>query len=177
MSPYVWELAVIAIFILLSCVTLVRNKTLLINEYVHDDAIDILANTETWLKRGGDSAFITELTSSWNILMKQLASPCFKHMELLRVRLMGKLHYKIMPSRCLRCVPSTCVNQELGHIHWLHDRIRNFFQWNYPLCCASSSCRCSLIEVGGTNAKFLELFFCVEAAGLVPTVNTASGPK
>ena len=54
----------IAIFILLSCVTLVRNKTLLINEYVHDDAIDILANTETWLKRGGDSAFITELTSS-----------------------------------------------------------------------------------------------------------------
>ena len=33
------------------------------------------------------------------------------------------------------------------------------------------------MEVGGTNAKFLELFFCVEAAGLVPTVNTASGPK
>ena len=49
MSPYVREVAVIAIFILLSCVTLVRNKTLLINEYVHDDAIDILANTETWL--------------------------------------------------------------------------------------------------------------------------------
>ena len=89
MSPYVREVAVIAIFILLSCVTLVRNKTLLINEYVHDDAIDILANTETWLKRGGDSAFITELTSSWNILMKLLASPCFKHMELLRARLMG----------------------------------------------------------------------------------------
>ena len=37
----------------------VRNKTLLINEYVHVDAIDILANTETWLKRGGDSAIIT----------------------------------------------------------------------------------------------------------------------
>ena len=33
------------------------------------------------------------------------------------------------------------------------------------------------MEVGGTNAKFLELFFCVEAVGLVPTVNTASGPK
>ena len=33
------------------------------------------------------------------------------------------------------------------------------------------------MEVGGTNAKFLELFFSVEAVGLVPTVNTASGPK
>ena len=39
----------IAIFILLSCVTLVRNKTLLINEYVRDDAIDILAVTETYM--------------------------------------------------------------------------------------------------------------------------------
>ena len=33
------------------------------------------------------------------------------------------------------------------------------------------------MEVDGTNAKFLELFFSVEAAGLVPTVNTVSGPK
>ena len=50
MSPYVREVAVIAIFILLSCVTLVRNKIFLINKYVRDDAIDILAITETWLK-------------------------------------------------------------------------------------------------------------------------------
>ena len=35
----------IAIFILLSCVALVRNKTLLINKYVCDDTIDILAIT------------------------------------------------------------------------------------------------------------------------------------
>ena len=48
-SPYVWEVAVIAIFILLSCVALVRNKTLLINEYVRDDAINILAITETYM--------------------------------------------------------------------------------------------------------------------------------
>ena len=48
-SPYVREVAVIAIFILLSCVALVRNKTLLINEYVRDDAIDILAITETYM--------------------------------------------------------------------------------------------------------------------------------
>ena len=40
----------IAIFLLLSCVALVRNKKLLINKYVRDDAIDILAITETWLK-------------------------------------------------------------------------------------------------------------------------------
>ena len=39
----------IAIFILLSCVALVRNKTLLINEYVRDDAINILAITETYM--------------------------------------------------------------------------------------------------------------------------------
>ena len=48
-SPYVREVAVIAIFILLSCVALVRNKTLLINEYVRDDAINILAITETYM--------------------------------------------------------------------------------------------------------------------------------
>ena len=40
----------------------VRNKTLLINEYIHEDAIDLLAITETWLKRDSDSALITELT-------------------------------------------------------------------------------------------------------------------
>ena len=34
---------------------------MLINEYIRDDAIDIPAITETWLKRGGDSAIITEL--------------------------------------------------------------------------------------------------------------------
>ena len=39
----------IATFILLSCVALVRNKTLLINEYVRDDAINILAITETYM--------------------------------------------------------------------------------------------------------------------------------
>ena len=48
-SPYVREVAVIAIFILLSCVALVRNETLLINEYVRDDAINILAITETYM--------------------------------------------------------------------------------------------------------------------------------
>ena len=49
MLPYIREVAEITIFILLSCVTLVRNKTLLINEYVCDDAIDILAITETYM--------------------------------------------------------------------------------------------------------------------------------
>ena len=39
----------------------VMKKTLLINEYVRDDAIDILAIIETWLKRGGDSAINIEL--------------------------------------------------------------------------------------------------------------------
>ena len=95
-----------------SClVSHVRNKTLLINKYVRDDAIDILAITETWLKWGGDSAFITELTpDGYNFVhaprqcsrgdgvgllhretysCKLLASPCFKHMELLWARLMG----------------------------------------------------------------------------------------
>ena len=39
-----------------------RNKTLLINEYVREDAIDLLAIMETWLKRDSYSALITELT-------------------------------------------------------------------------------------------------------------------
>ena len=89
----------------------VRNKTMLINEYVRDDDIDILAITETWLKRGGDSAIITELAPDGYSFVhvprqrgrgggvgllhretyscKLLASPCFKHMELLRARLTG----------------------------------------------------------------------------------------
>ena len=89
----------------------VRNKTMLINEYVRDDDIDSLAITETWLKRGGDSAIITELAPDGYSFVhvprqrgrgggvgllhretyscKLLASPCFKHMELLRARLTG----------------------------------------------------------------------------------------
>ena len=40
----------------------VRNTTLLINEYVREDAIDLLAIMETWLKRDSDSSLTTELT-------------------------------------------------------------------------------------------------------------------
>ena len=68
-SLYEREVAVIVIFILLSCVALVRKKKLLMNEYVRDDAVDILAITETWLEWGGDSVFITELTpDSYNFV-------------------------------------------------------------------------------------------------------------
>ena len=133
MPPYVREMAVIAIFILLSCVTLVRNKTLLINEYVRDDTIDILAITETWLKWGGDSAFITELTpDSYNFIhaprqrgrgggvgllhretysCKLLASPCFKHMELLRARLMSPAE------RSLKNTPQSWTRWDEGLDH------------------------------------------------------------
>ena len=114
----------IAIFILLSCVAFVRNKTLLINEYVCDDAINILAITEIWLKLGGDSAFITELTpDSYNFVhaprqcgrgdgigllhretysCKLLASPCFKHIELLRARLMSPVNAPVRDFRQLQ---------------------------------------------------------------------------
>ena len=49
----------------------VRNKTMFINEYVHDDVIDILAITETWLKRSGDSVITTDL-----VLTATVSSMC-----------------------------------------------------------------------------------------------------
>ena len=89
----------------------VRNKTLLINEYVRGDAIDLPAVTETWLKRDSDSALITELTPNgysyisvpWqrgrgggaglmhrdSYTFQLLPSQRFQHMELLRSRLKG----------------------------------------------------------------------------------------
>ena len=89
----------------------VRNKTLLIKECVREDAIDLLAVTETWLKRDSDSALITELTpdgySYINVprqrgrgsgvgLMHRNSYTCqllpsqrFEHMELLCARLKG----------------------------------------------------------------------------------------
>ena len=39
----------------------VRNKTLLINDFVNDCNIDIMAITETWLNSAGDEASIAEL--------------------------------------------------------------------------------------------------------------------
>ena len=42
----------------------VRNKTLAINEFVTDHDVDILAITETWLKKNSDKPIIAELTPS-----------------------------------------------------------------------------------------------------------------
>ena len=39
-----------------------KDKPLSINEYVTDHDLDFLAITETWLRRNGDKAIITELT-------------------------------------------------------------------------------------------------------------------
>lgn len=93
----------------------VRNKTLLINEYVRDDNIDLLAITETWLKKDGDAALINELVPEGYTLISvprnrgrgggigllhrdslscKLVPPKqnkFKHMELMRTRVTGAL--------------------------------------------------------------------------------------
>ena len=104
---------------------------MLINEYVCGDAIDILAITETWLKRGGDSDIITELAPDGSrqeqggvgLLHREtcscrlLASPCFKHMELLRARLTGAI---VRPLNVYVMYHPSGVNQELGHSHLLH---------------------------------------------------------
>ena len=101
---------------------------MLINEYVCGDAIDILAITETWLKRGGDSAIITELAPGGygggvGLLHREtnscrlLASPCFKHTELLRARLTGAI---VRSLNVYVMYHPSGVNQELGHSHLLH---------------------------------------------------------
>ena len=39
----------------------VRNKAVTINEYIGDDRLDLLAITETWLNKDGDTAAINDL--------------------------------------------------------------------------------------------------------------------
>ena len=85
----------------------VRNKTLPINEYVREDAIDLQAIMAIWLKRDSDSALITGLTSDGygyinvqrgggvglmhrdSYICQLLPSQQFEHMELLRAQLKG----------------------------------------------------------------------------------------